>query len=58
MHGMQKLLRNQSGGTAIEYGMILALIVLVVIVGFQLVEGATKNTYNTVTNAVGDATAR
>jgi pilus assembly protein Flp/PilA len=55
---MRAFFRNESGATAIEYGLIVSLIVLVAIIGFQMVQGATKNTYNYVTNSIDNAESR
>jgi pilus assembly protein Flp/PilA len=49
------LLRDRNGATAVEYGLILALVVLAVIVGFRFVRDATQNTFGTVTNSIDNA---
>ena len=52
---IQKLLRNRAGATAIEYGLIAALIAVVTIAGLTTL-GTTLNTkYNTVATKIGAA---
>ncbi len=45
--------RDERGATAIEYGLIAALIGLVVIVGMGAAFHAVNNTFNTVATTVG-----
>jgi pilus assembly protein Flp/PilA len=52
---IQKLLRNRAGATAIEYGLIAALIAVVTIAGLTTL-GTTLNTkYNTIATKVSGA---
>jgi pilus assembly protein Flp/PilA len=45
-----KLMRDEDGATAIEYGLIAALIAVVIIGALQLVGGQLVNTFTTVAN--------
>jgi len=45
---LAKLRRNESGATAIEYGLIAALIAVAAIVAFQLVGTNLSTIFNTV----------
>jgi pilus assembly protein Flp/PilA len=53
---MLELIRNiakcQRGATAVEYGLIAALIVIAMIAAFNNVAGSTTNMWNTVSNQV------
>lgn len=46
------LLRNRKGATAVEYGLILALIVLAVMVGIIALGSATSGTWNNISDKV------
>lgn len=46
------LLRNERGATAIEYGLIAALIALVIISGLSAFGTGVNDLFNTITNAV------
>jgi len=54
-----KLIRNANGATAIEYGLIVALIVIVVIAGISTLGGSNGgiwgNTADKVSNVMPDA---
>jgi len=56
---MQKLvtryIKDESGATAIEYGLIAALIGVAIIVGARGVGNALNNKFNTVSTEVGNA---
>jgi pilus assembly protein Flp/PilA len=52
-----KTLKNERGATAIEYGLIAALVVIVMIPGMQLVGGNTNGMYDQVTNKITAAFA-
>jgi len=43
-------LRSEDGATAIEYGLIAALIAVVIISALSMVGGNLTNTFNTVSN--------
>jgi pilus assembly protein Flp/PilA len=45
---LTKLLRDESGATAIEYGLIAALIAVAAIAAMQLVGTSLTSTFNTV----------
>jgi pilus assembly protein Flp/PilA len=47
-----RFLKNQSGATAIEYGLIAAGIAVVIITAVQLVGTNLSGTFNNVANAV------
>ena len=46
------LLRDESGATAIEYGLIAALIAVAAIAAFQLVGTNLSSTFNTVATSI------
>jgi pilus assembly protein Flp/PilA len=48
MRRFAKLLRDRKGATAIEYGLIVALIVIAMIGGLKLFAGATISMWNDV----------
>jgi pilus assembly protein Flp/PilA len=48
MKTLAKLFRDDSGATAIEYGLIAALIAVVVVTALTTVGGNLKNTFNSV----------
>jgi pilus assembly protein Flp/PilA len=48
MKRFAKLLRDRKGATAIEYGLIVALIVIAMIAGLQLFAGTTVSMWNSV----------
>lgn len=48
--------RESSGATAIEYGLIAALIAVVIIAGVELVGGSLLATFNEVNTELGGAT--
>ena len=51
-------LKDESGATAIEYGLIAALISVVIIAALQLVGTNLQSTFNTVATNLGGAAAR
>jgi pilus assembly protein Flp/PilA len=53
MRMISRFLRDESGATAIEYGLIAAGIAVVIIVAVQLVGTNLTNTFNTVAGALG-----
>jgi pilus assembly protein Flp/PilA len=53
-----KKLKNERGATAIEYGLIAALMVLVMIPAMQVVGGNTNGLYDRVTNQIVSAMNR
>ncbi len=52
-----KKLKNERGATAIEYGLIAALMVLVMIPALQMVGGNTNGMYDQITNKIVAAMA-
>ena len=52
-----KKLKDERGATAIEYGLIAALMVIVMIPGLQHVGGSTNGMYDQVTNKITAAFA-
>ena len=53
MQMLKKFLRDESGATAIEYGLIAALISVVIIVAVQTVGTNLQTTFNSVGTALG-----
>ena len=52
---LTRLLRDESGATAIEYGLIAALIAVVIIVGLTSVGGNLNTMFGTVATNVSNA---
>ncbi len=52
---MNKLLSDRSGATAIEYGLIAALISVVIITAVTLVGTNLSNTFNTIASKLSSA---
>ncbi|MFN7496955.1 MAG: Flp family type IVb pilin [Hyphomonadaceae bacterium] len=50
-----KKLKNERGATAIEYGLIVALMVLALIPALQMVGGNTNSMYDRITNQIATA---
>ncbi len=50
-----KLVRNKRGATAIEYGLIVALIVIVVVAGISKLGGSNGGAWGNMTNKVSNA---
>jgi len=48
-----RFLKDESGATAIEYGLIAALIAVAIISGVTAVGSATSNKFNSVATAIG-----
>jgi pilus assembly protein Flp/PilA len=48
--------KNESGATAIEYGLIAALVAVAIITALQLMGNNMENIFNTVGNTLGSAT--
>jgi pilus assembly protein Flp/PilA len=51
-----RFIKDESGATAIEYGLIAALIAVVIITAVTAVGGSLSNTFNNVSTAVENAT--
>ena len=55
---MDKLIRffkDEEGATAVEYGLMVALIAVVIITAVTLLGGELSNTFNNIANAIGTA---
>ena len=50
MYFIRKLIRNNKAATAIEYGLIAALIAVAAITAMNAVGGKLQNTFNNVSN--------
>ncbi|WP_105440327.1 Flp family type IVb pilin [Neorhizobium sp. T25_13] len=48
------LLKDNSGATAVEYGLIIGIISLSMIAGFTTFTDALTNTFKTISNSVDD----
>ena len=55
MKFINKLLRDEQGATAIEYGLIAALIAIAAITAMQSLGNELSTTFSTVSTALGDA---
>ena len=53
----RKLLKNKKGATAIEYGLIAALIAVAAITAMTAVGNQLENTFNSVSTSLEDATS-
>jgi len=49
---LTKLFRDDAGATAIEYGLIAALIAVVIVTAITTVGGNLKNTFNSVASSL------
>lgn len=52
MQFIRKMLKNEKGATAIEYGLIAALIAVAAIGAMTSLGGSLKNTFNTTSTAL------
>lgn len=57
MKTLKNLLSNESGATAIEYGLIAALISVVIIVAVQTVGGELESTFSEIGSALGGSSS-
>jgi len=55
MKFINKLLRDEAGATAIEYGLIAALIVVALIAALQSLGGSLSSTFSTVSSSLTNA---
>lgn len=53
---LRNLLKDEAGATAIEYGLIAALVSVVIIVGLGLLGNALNATFSNIASTVGGAT--
>ena len=58
MKKLVKMLRNESGATAIEYGLIAALISIVCIGAFSRLGTNLQDRFDNVADAIGGATSQ
>lgn len=49
-------IKNESGATAIEYGLIAALVAVVIVSGITSVGSATEDMYDYIDTTISDAT--
>jgi pilus assembly protein Flp/PilA len=56
MHVLRRFLNDDSGATAIEYGLIAALIAVAIIAALNSLSGKLQNTFNYVGNQLATAT--
>ncbi|HWI87451.1 MAG TPA: Flp family type IVb pilin [Sphingomonas sp.] len=54
MHGLIKLIRNARGATAVEYGLIVALIVIAAAAGISMLGASTGGAWGNISNKVGN----
>ncbi len=57
MKFIKKMFRNEDGATAIEYGLIAALIAVAAITAMQGLGGELQTTFNTTSTAMSTANA-
>ena len=57
MQNIRNIIRNNKGATAIEYGLIAALIAVAAIAGVSSAGGQVGNTFNTVADSMTAAQA-
>jgi pilus assembly protein Flp/PilA len=53
---IRRITRCEQGATAVEYGLIVSLIVIAMIVALQNTAGSTNNMWNSVSNKIVEAT--
>lgn len=58
MKMITKLFKDESGATAIEYGLIAALIAVVIIVAVGSVGSRLNTTFSTIDSSLGSASSR
>jgi pilus assembly protein Flp/PilA len=57
MQSFKRFIADESGATAIEYGLIAALIAVAIIAALTALSGNLQNTFNFVGNELATATA-
>jgi pilus assembly protein Flp/PilA len=57
MQSFKRLIADESGATAIEYGLIAALIAVAIIAALNTLSGNLQNTFNYVGNQLANATS-
>lgn len=53
--GLRKILGDRRGATAVEYGFILAMVVLAMMIALQLLAGEVTETWNDIADKVQKA---
>jgi pilus assembly protein Flp/PilA len=51
----KKIINDTKGATSMEYGLIIALMVIAIIAGVSNFSSATSNMYNSITNQVSNS---
>jgi pilus assembly protein Flp/PilA len=54
---IRRITRCEQGATAVEYGLIVSLIVIAMIAALQNTAGSTNNMWNSVSNKIVEASA-
>jgi pilus assembly protein Flp/PilA len=54
---IRRITRCEQGATAVEYGLIVSLIVIAMIAALQNTAGSTTNMWNSVSNKIVEASA-
>jgi pilus assembly protein Flp/PilA len=57
MQMLRRFLKDEAGATAIEYGLIAALVGVVIITGFTLLGPSLRNTFTDISTCVDDPNA-
>jgi pilus assembly protein Flp/PilA len=57
MQSFKRFIADESGATAIEYGLIAALIAVAIIAALNTLSGNLQNTFNYVSNQLANATS-
>jgi pilus assembly protein Flp/PilA len=57
MQSVKRFIADESGATAIEYGLIAALIAVAIIAALNALSGNLQNTFNYVGNQLANATS-
>jgi pilus assembly protein Flp/PilA len=57
MQSFKRFIADESGATAIEYGLIAALIAVAIIAALNTLSGNLQNTFNYVGNQLANATS-
>ena len=57
MNNINKLIRDETGATAIEYGLIAALIAVAAIASMQGLGGALQSTFNNTSSSMSASSA-
>jgi pilus assembly protein Flp/PilA len=52
MHTLHRFLKDEAGATAIEYGLIAALMAVIVIAAFSVLDPALQNTFTDIATSM------